>query len=69
MRRKTGNCARAAVGYQRVLLDQLEALTDPKANQQFKRRQTFWRKNFGTDQWWQPGQAAPSRAPNANVLR
>jgi len=57
------------LGYNRVLLDQLEAMIDPNANRQFKSRQRFYSKNFGNDSWWRPGQMAPDRGPNLDVLR
>jgi hypothetical protein len=52
-----------------VLLDQLEFLIDPNANRQFKARQRYWQKGYGTDSWWRPGSATPDRAPDFNVMR
>lgn len=51
------------LGYQRVVMDQLELLADPNANRQFKRRQRDWEKDFGGDMWWRPGETAPDRMP------
>lgn len=52
------------LAWERMLLDQLQFLVDPEANKAFKNRQRFFRKEFGQDFWWAPGEMAPSRAPN-----
>lgn len=51
------------LGWQRVLMDQLQYMTDPKANSSFKRRQTSQMETYGNSYWWKPGQIAPDRAP------
>jgi hypothetical protein len=57
------------LGYQRIGLDQLEFYTDPRANRQFKQRQRYWQKHHRTGHWWGPGQTAPARTPEFDVLR
>jgi hypothetical protein len=44
-------------------MDQLEYLTDPKANQQQKARVSKWQRDYGADHWWKPGEVLPERAP------
>ncbi len=58
-----GNLWFLKLGYERVLLDQLDYMIDPAANRAFKRRQDYWRKNFGNEYWWRPGEPSPDRAP------
>jgi len=53
--------ARAA--YNRVVLDQLQHLTDPKASQRFKRQVSNARRERDQGFWWAPGETAPDRAP------
>lgn len=53
----------ARLGYERLVLDQLQYLTDPGANRSFKARQTWWRRNTGQDYYWRPGETAPRRGP------
>lgn len=52
------------LGYERVLLDQLQYLVDPKANAAFKAKQQWWKRETGQEFWWAPGSAAPSRGPD-----
>lgn len=53
--------ARAA--YNRVLLDQLQHLTDPKASQRFKRQVANARRERDQGFWWTPGQVVPNGLP------
>jgi polyhydroxyalkanoate synthesis regulator phasin len=52
------------LGWERLLMDQLQFLVDPEANKAFKQRQRFFAKEYGQGFWWDPGQTAPSRAPD-----
>lgn len=54
----------ARLAYERLLIDQLQHLVDPEANKAFKARQKRWLKERGQDFWWDPGAAAPDRAPD-----
>lgn len=53
----------ARLAYERVLLDQLQWLVDPKANRSFKARQQWWRREQGQEFYWRPGETAPRRGP------
>lgn len=53
----------ARTAYNRVLLDQLQHLTDPKATQRFKRQVQNARRERDQGFWWEPGAAAPDRLP------
>jgi polyhydroxyalkanoate synthesis regulator phasin len=52
------------LAWERILMDQLQFLVDPEADKAFKQRQRFFQKEFGQGFWWQPGRAAPQRAPD-----
>lgn len=58
----------ARLAYDRMLMDNLRRLTDPKAAKAFNRRSRYV-QDLGTDTWWSPGQTLPERAPELNVLR
>lgn len=51
------------LAYQRLILDQLDYLTDPKAHATFRARQMRAAKATGQGFWWRPGEPAPERAP------
>lgn len=52
------------LAWERLLMDQLQYLADPQANRAFKRSQQFFKREFGQDFWWAPGEAAPRRGPD-----
>lgn len=52
------------LGYERVLLDSLQYMVDPEANEAFKRREKFWQRNMGQEFFWRPGHLTPDRAPD-----
>ena len=52
------------LAYERLVLDQIQYLIDPKANQAFKSKQQWWKRETGQEFFWQPGATAPSRAPD-----
>lgn len=52
------------LGYERVLLDQLQYLVDPKANKAFKAKQQWWKRETGQEFFWAPGELSPARAPD-----
>jgi hypothetical protein len=58
----------ARLAYERVVLDQLQHLVDPEANQAFKRRQKWWQKTRGQEFFWAPGDLTPMRAPDFNKM-
>lgn len=56
------------LAYDRVLMDNLRRLSDPKADRAFNRRGRYV-TDLGTDTWWSPGRPLPDRAPELDVLR
>jgi hypothetical protein len=53
----------AKLALSRLLLDQLDEAVDPKIHQRRRRMRQF-AKEQGTQFYWEPGQTAPSRAPD-----
>ena len=49
--------------YNRVVLDQLQYLTDPNASRRFKRQAQNLRNERDQGYWWAPGAAVPGVAP------
>lgn len=54
--------ARAA--YDRMVVDQLQKLLDPEAEEDFARQSRRMERDMGQGQWWPEGDALPERAPN-----
>jgi hypothetical protein len=50
-------------GYRRVVLDQLQYLTDPEAHKSFREQEQRLRNETRQGMWWAPGAIAPSRPP------
>lgn len=53
----------ARLAYERVVLDQLQQLTDPQARAAFRRKVGQRKKDYGNGFWWAPGDTAPRRGP------
>jgi hypothetical protein len=51
-------------GWNRVIMDQLEYLTDPQAHKAMRRREKRLQSTTGQEFFWRPGQVAPGRAPD-----
>jgi len=50
---------------QRLIFDQIRRATDPhNAQERFDRQARSATRNYGTDYWWEPGEAVPERAPD-----
>jgi hypothetical protein len=45
-----------------AMFDQLELLVDPKAQKKFNRARKKHKKDYGSDYWWNPGEATPEFA-------
>ncbi len=59
----------ARLGYERLILDELQRQVDPQARRQFRRQRQRFRRDFGQDYFWEPGRRAPSRAPDfSNII-
>ncbi len=59
-----GNIWYTRLAWERLVMDQLQYLLDPDANQAFKRSMAKTQKDFGTGFWWEKGKAAPNRPPD-----
>jgi hypothetical protein len=49
---------------QRLALDQMQMMADPKAEQRFRRSESKRKRETGQDSWWSPGRTEPQRAPD-----
>jgi hypothetical protein len=49
---------------QRLVLDQMQMMADPKAEQRFRRSESKRKRETGQDSWWSPGRTEPQRAPD-----
>jgi len=56
-----GNIWYLRLAFERTVLDQAQWLMDPEANKAFKRQQQFWKREFGQDYFWKPGEVLPGR--------
>lgn len=54
--------ARAA--WNRAVLDQLQRIVDPEAEEDFARKRKRLARENGQGQWWETGEPAPTRAPD-----
>lgn len=54
-----GNIWYLRLAFERTVLDQLQYLADPEANAAFKRQQQFWKREYGQEFWWKPGELTP----------
>ncbi|MBI1684466.1 hypothetical protein [Caulobacter hibisci] len=48
----------------RAVIDQIQRLIDPEADEQFRRQSKRLADEYGQGEWWPEGQAVPERAPN-----
>lgn len=55
--------------YQRMVVDQLQYLTDPQAHKFFREQENRLRRETGQGYFWKPGQTAPYRFPEAATAR
>jgi hypothetical protein len=56
------------LGWNRVVMDQLEYLLDPEAHKSMRRREQRLRNDTGQEFFWRPGEMQPSRAPEAGAM-
>ena len=52
------------LAFERGVLDNLQWLADPEAADAFRRQQQYWRRNYGQEFYWKPGETLPSRLPS-----
>ncbi|MCE7026430.1 hypothetical protein [Jiella avicenniae] len=62
-----GNIWYLKLAFERNVLDQLQTVVDPEAQKAFKRQQQYWRRNFGQEFWWAPGETQPRRGPDLSL--
>jgi hypothetical protein len=55
--------------FNRVAMDQLQYLIDPKAHKSMRALEARTMKETGQDFWWRPGEMLPSRAPQLTPSR
>ncbi|WAC26345.1 hypothetical protein [Ancylobacter sp. SL191] len=58
-----GNIWYLNAAYQRIMMDQLQEMLDPKAHEKFKRQVQNARREKDQGFWWAPGTTAPQRMP------
>ncbi len=51
------------LAYERLVLDQLARMTDPKAMRRMATLERDRMRDYGQRYWWRPGKTAPDRAP------
>lgn len=59
----------ARLAVERSIVDQLALLADPKMTKKFNNAIKRNKKDYGTDYWWKPGKAKPSRAPKLKNIK
>lgn len=62
-----GNIWYAQLAYERLVMDQLQHLLDPKARQAFRRKMGNRKRDYGNEYFWRPGETKPKRAPNLST--
>lgn len=55
------------LAFERMVTDQLRIAADPTSNRQMSRAIRNRQAEYSQQYWWQPGQAAPSRAPSIDA--
>lgn len=52
---------------ERMVMNQLQLMVDPKAEQSFRRHESLRKKTHGNEYWWRPGEFLPGRAPSLSL--
>lgn len=58
----------ARLGFERLVLDQLRLAADETSQRQMDRAVAQRQSEYNQGYWWRPGQVAPTRAPELNVV-
>jgi hypothetical protein len=54
---------------ERLVIDQLQLMADPKARSNMRRLEGRYRRDYGQRYWWKPGEMEPSRSPDlGNIM-
>jgi len=48
---------------ERLLLDQIDRMIDPKFDRRIKKAERRMKKDFDQDYWWTPGRTEPRKSP------
>jgi hypothetical protein len=64
IRQNMPNVVWTSLAWERIVMDQMQRLMDPDAQASFRRQAQSRRREFNQSFWWEPGQTAPSRAPD-----
>ena len=56
------------LGLERLVIDKLHKMANPKYGQYFRRKELNQRRNFNNKYWWRPGKDVPSRPPNISNI-
>ena len=51
----------------RLIFDQIQTLADPAYSKSFKRVEDYYKREFGSEFWWAPGDKAPERPPDIDA--
>lgn len=54
----------ARLAYERMLMDQLQMMADPRGRQQLAQRERRQFTSYGNRFWWRPGETRPDRLPD-----
>lgn len=54
----------ARLAMERLIFDQIQLMVDPKYQSKIRRVQTKYRREYGQDYWWRPGETEPDRGPD-----
>lgn len=54
--------------WNRLVLDNIQRLLDPEADEAFERQRARLERDFGQGQWWPEGAQAPDRAPDMGAV-
>jgi hypothetical protein len=49
---------------ERLVIDQLQLMADPKARSNMRRLESRYRRDYGQRYWWRPGTMEPQRSPD-----
>lgn len=58
-----GNLWYARLAFERVVMDELQGMMDPDANESWRAQINRAKRDFGQDYWWAPGRVTPQEAP------
>tara|TARA_R110000822_G_scaffold206842_2_gene343093 strand:+ start:7649 stop:10231 length:2583 start_codon:yes stop_codon:yes gene_type:complete len=57
------------LAFERLIMDTLQEMTDPKFDKEVRRKEKALRKRTGQEYWWGAGNAKPDRPPEINPFK